>query len=276
MDFRFTLNMHNLNENDPRKSDCYIDITYNDIINCLGGDDILSCKEKSDVKDNICAPFYLISDINTPLTFDQADGYCFSEYGTHLFTNPDQFDYNTMKKWLNGTGIKAWIGLSRIPRSSTNWYWIDINQTEFIEGSSVIPTCSSSTPTPRNRLYQAYNNQMNWYEGEKFCLSTFGTNLASIHSAADNAAINTELADVGCSGYAWIGLNDRNRESNFEWSDGTDFVYNKWGIGQPNSCCQAQQDCAEYRRDNSFIWWNDWSCDLDNCIICNCWYFIYI
>ena len=56
---------------------------------------------------------------------------------------------------------------------------MDINQTEFIEISSVISTCSSSTPTPRNRLYQGYNNEMNWYEGEEFCLSTFGTNLAN-------------------------------------------------------------------------------------------------
>ena len=64
---------------------------------------------------------------------------------------------------------------------------------------------------------------------------------------------NTELADVGCSGYAGIGLNDRNRKSNFVWLMVLILFIIIGGFGQSNTCCQAQQDRVEYGRDDSVI-----------------------
>ena len=43
----------------------------------------------------------------------------------------------------------------------------------------------------------------------------------------------------------WIGLNDRQSESRFQWSDGTDVKYTKWDVGEPNSWRNHNEDCVE-------------------------------
>ena len=81
-------------------------------------------------------------------------------------------------------------------------------------------------------------------------------------------AINTE---------AWIGLNDKEEEGKFFWTDGTpqnsDENCNKWADEQPND--EDGQDCTEIA--NGVFWpggppqigvWNDFQCDKNIMYIC--------
>lgn len=43
----------------------------------------------------------------------------------------------------------------------------------------------------------------------------------------------------------WIGLNDRQTESRFTWSDGSDVTYTRWNNGEPNSWLNRDEDCVE-------------------------------
>ena len=67
-------------------------------------------------------------------------------------------------------------------------------------------------------------NNYNWFEAKEYCMINFGSSLASIHSLNDQInLINSLIIDNITS---WIGLNDIATESNYQWSDGTDYDYN--------------------------------------------------
>lgn len=63
----------------------------------------------------------------------------------------------------------------------------------------------------------------------------------------------------------WIGLNDRFKEGQFVWSDGTHFnssVYSNWNDGEPNNA--GDEDCVELRSSG----WNDEQCSAIRFYIC--------
>ena len=45
----------------------------------------------------------------------------------------------------------------------------------------------------------------------------------------------------------YIGLNDRNSESRFRWSDGSNVMYTNWGVNEPNSYMNHNEDCVEVK-----------------------------
>ena len=63
-----------------------------------------------------------------------------------------------------------------------------------------------------------------------------GGDLASIHSAAENA----EAAALVGEGSALIGFTDSANEGNWIWTDGTVDSYANWDEGQP----EYEEDCA--------------------------------
>lgn len=74
-----------------------------------------------------------------------------------------------------------------------------------------------------------HGNEMSWYEASDWCAGE-GGNLASIHSAADQAFISleTEHEDV------WIGF--INLLDEWEWSNGWPVSYTHWGVaGSPDN-----------------------------------------
>ena len=63
----------------------------------------------------------------------------------------------------------------------------------------------------------------------------------------------------------WIGLNDRQNESLFVWSDGTPYnrsVYSNWYPNEPND--RAGEDCVELHLST----WNDNGCKKEFGYIC--------
>ena len=71
-----------------------------------------------------------------------------------------------------------------------------------------------------------------WTEVEIYCIDTYGTNLASIHSSEENIAAFGAVS----SNTSWIGLNDIDNEDTFVWTDGSPFDYDNWGVSaEPNN-----------------------------------------
>lgn len=86
---------------------------------------------------------------------------------------------------------------------------------------------------------------------------TFGANLISVQSAAENAALLTALSNQGYAGQViWIGFGDGASEGNFTWYDGAPVNYSNWAPGEPNNA-GGDEDCTQIYPDGS---WNDLNC----------------
>ena len=84
--------------------------------------------------------------------------------------------------------------------------------------------------TSENEHYIAvsYPDGINWPEALLYCQTQFNTSLASIHTKTENDEVHSLLSNMDTLiddnryNYAWIGYNDIDNESVWEWADGTD------------------------------------------------------
>eukprot|EP00485_Elphidium_margaritaceum_P008096 CAMPEP_0202702238 /NCGR_PEP_ID=MMETSP1385-20130828/15263_1 /ASSEMBLY_ACC=CAM_ASM_000861 /TAXON_ID=933848 /ORGANISM="Elphidium margaritaceum" /LENGTH=230 /DNA_ID=CAMNT_0049359855 /DNA_START=40 /DNA_END=729 /DNA_ORIENTATION=+ len=119
---------------------------------------------------------------------------------------------------------------------------------------------------------------MTWNEAETYCVTQYGTHLASIHTADDNLQAKFDCGDI----YCWIGLNDcgdptdcdinnygSGTEGTFVWIDGTSYDYGNWDTetGQPDNN-DADEDCVSFKPGSTK--WYDFHCkQYPSAFICN-------
>ncbi len=85
---------------------------------------------------------------------------------------------------------------------------------------------------------------------------SFGANLISVQSAAENADLVQALSNQGySSNVIWIGYSDAVAEGSFVWYDGSALSYSNWAPGEPNNA--GDEDCTQIYPDGS---WNDLNC----------------
>ena len=107
-----------------------------------------------------------------------------------------------------------------------------------------------------------------WDSAREFCQSTFGADLASIADSLEQGFIETHLIGLATTATFWIGLNDLEVEGEYQWSDGTPFVYSRWGLSQPDQAGPTE-DCVELlAAPNAFGLWNDIYCAKPNYPLC--------
>jgi hypothetical protein len=97
-----------------------------------------------------------------------------------------------------------------------------------------------------------------WTQAREHCASA-GLALARIGDMAENDALRAALG----SGTHWIGLNDRDTEGSFVWTDASAPSFTSWAASDPDG--GAAQDCVELSADGS---WNDRSCDDSVPFVC--------
>ena len=86
---------------------------------------------------------------------------------------------------------------------------------------------------------------------------TFGANLISVQSAAENADLVQALSNQGYSAEViWIGYSDAITEGSYVWYDGAPLSYSNWAPGEPNDA-GGNEDCTQIYPDGS---WNDLNC----------------
>lgn len=112
-----------------------------------------------------------------------------------------------------------------------------------VHGGRLYMFCSASTST--------------WQNAQTEC-RRYSYDLASIADAAENQWVFDTAAQYSKNPW-WIGLNDRQREGTFVWSNGDAVTYVPWEPGQPNN--YLNQDCVDIHRYPGKYTWNDASCD---------------
>ncbi len=87
---------------------------------------------------------------------------------------------------------------------------------------------------------------------------SFGANLISVQSAAENADVLTALTNQGFAGQViWIGFSDALLEGSFVWYDGAPITYSNWAPGEPNNA-GGNENCTQIYPNGS---WNDLNCN---------------
>jgi hypothetical protein len=110
--------------------------------------------------------------------------------------------------------------------------------------------------------YVICSSQATWTEARAACRSA-GMDLIEIGSAAEQKWIWETLVDRYGAMDAWTGLNDRDTEGTFVWSNGAPVTYTGWGGGQPDSGGPIDdaddEDCVELHSNDDGEW-NDLRC----------------
>ncbi|KAL0966447.1 hypothetical protein UPYG_G00295410 [Umbra pygmaea] len=109
--------------------------------------------------------------------------------------------------------------------------------------------------------YRYFSNRHTWENAEKDCRER-SSHLISVTSATEQEFINNLGHDN-----AWIGLNDRTVEEDFQWTDVNDLVYENWRESQPDNFFAGGEDCVLTiaHEDGK---WNDVPCNYNLPYIC--------
>ena len=75
--------------------------------------------------------------------------------------------------------------------------------------------------------YKFFMEQKNQSSAKKACVDS-GAHLISIHSDEENQFLNSKITKS-----IWIGLEWK--DNGYQWSDGSDFDYEKWVPGEPSN-----------------------------------------
>ena len=115
----------------------------------------------------------------------------------------------------------------------------------------------SSVPSP---AYTLMNDALSWGDANAACLAA-GLQLASVHSAAQNALLLTAAAGNS----VWIGGTDAASEGAWVWSpSNTPVSYTNWMAGEPNNYAGGE-DCMQFYTDGK---WNDDGCTKKKKYVC--------
>ena len=88
--------------------------------------------------------------------------------------------------------------------------------------------------------------------------------------------LNRKLKDKDKETWFWVGGTDQEEEGNWTWSDGTRWIFVKWGIGgfdgknQPDEEASGGEDCLQIYNVLVSHGWNDRACDTEIRFVCGC------
>jgi hypothetical protein len=102
-------------------------------------------------------------------------------------------------------------------------------------------------------------------------LQIAGGQLVSISSDAENTFVHNLTTQRNCQNNKsgeWIGLNDRDNETTFVWTDGTDSLYRNWHINAIRDGNPPANDNKNCVRIGFNGYWRDKRCYNRRCYIC--------
>ena len=104
------------------------------------------------------------------------------------------------------------------------------------------------------------SDAFSWDNANAACLAV-GLQLASVHSAAQNALLVTAAA----GNTVWIGGTDAASEGTWLWSpSNTPLSYTNWDSGQPGN---QGEDCTQAYSANNGVW-HDYPCAWKEKYVC--------
>ncbi|XP_048579859.1 uncharacterized protein LOC5521691 isoform X2 [Nematostella vectensis] len=111
-------------------------------------------------------------------------------------------------------------------------------------------------------LFSGISAYVTWSQARSTCTRQ-GADLVSILNQEEQDFLIYQSKSSSRS--IWIGLNDRNIEGGWQWSDGSPLAYVAWNGGEPNDLVGVE-NCGEMVAGNRL--WNDYSCSQQRGYIC--------
>jgi len=163
-----------------------------------------------------------------------------NQYSKALYANPRNLSANSIGMAnINtaGTGFEI----------STNTNFVNISaNSEFSE-------------------FEYINTPKNWQEA-KIHAKSIGAELVSIETAEENLKLIEFIKSKSISTPIWIGANDINFEGQFDWSNGSNFIYSNWAANNPHN--STDLNCVQMTTNpNEGYKWSDKSCDEEKTFI---------
>lgn len=104
-----------------------------------------------------------------------------------------------------------------------------------------------------SKRYTVSKGKATWKEAQAKCKEA-GGHLVTITSQTENDNVARLLWNAGAR-TAWIGLSDKDLESEWKWVGGESSTFRNWAPGEPNDAGGAE-DCVEIHSGSGK--WNDW------------------
>eukprot|EP01084_Bolivina_argentea_P112380 200431_1 len=107
---------------------------------------------------------------------------------------------------------------------------------------------------------------VHWFEADDYCLTNYGSHLATISSSSEQT-LAFSLCQLLGSGDCWIGLNDFKTPDTYLWmaNDSINISYSNWNSGYPN---HLDKSCV-YMESSLNGEWRDAACTMSLHFICN-------
>ncbi|XP_046293365.1 C-type lectin domain family 17, member A isoform X1 [Marmota monax] len=159
---------------------------------------------------------------------------------------------------VNVTGMAGLAGLKKDidrVRADTNQSLVELRG--LLDCTRI--TCPEGWLPFEGRCYYFSPSTKSWEEARKFCQESY-SHLVIINSFAEH---NFVAKAHGSPRVYWLGLNDKNREGDWRWLDGSPVTLSFWAPQEPNNI--YEEDCASMNNGGT---WNDLSCAKTTYWIC--------
>ena len=126
--------------------------------------------------------------------------------------------------------------------------------------------CPTGTYSYGPYCYTFVESKATWSDASDACGKKSNGNLVSITSIGEEEFLANTIKTINNSTLttrAWIGLNDKEKEGTFQWSDNAPINFVYWNNGEPNNV--ASEDCVELVKG---LYWNDMQCSDSLPYIC--------
>ncbi|XP_074423070.1 C-type lectin domain family 4 member E-like isoform X3 [Larus michahellis] len=102
---------------------------------------------------------------------------------------------------------------------------------------------------------------MHWLAAKEHC-TRFNAQLAVVNTEQENKFLANHIME---NRVFWLGLTDMDKESNWQWVDGSSLALTFWNSGEPNDAGHQGEDCATILPNG---YWNDIPCAMPRTWIC--------